>query len=527
MAFPFGQKDWVYQGCAWNPERKAAPGRMMSYDLDSVAHGTIMATTGAGKGAGVEIPNLCMNGLKRVNVLSQDPTGQNAKVSWRWRSTFSDVEFLNPEGLHDLPDSGCNPLLSVESMPHAMAVGEAFEEVRPDAREPFFSESTQKLIGAVVLGVCRGARANKQGPKLETVVKILMTDIEGFASAMALSGDYELQGLLARYAPKDGVETNRTIEAIKQTAHNAAAWALSASMRKSLSVEKGIDWTKLKHGKRPMTVYLILPADKLGPSIGAPWLKLMNISALNTLYRLGGGGPRKTLFMLSEFAAIGRLQAVITGLTQARKYQVRFLLVLQDTGQLESIYGKAAASTVIGNTGALLAFAPAPADNGTAEFLSLTGGTEWAAEPSVSDDPHDGRARVNYSLRERRIWSPDMVRSLPEYHGLAWRGGNARAQPVVCPPYFTGELDHWIGGRYDPDPYHPSAAAPKKAAPGRRVTGIAALSAMAIAGGVWLANASPHGQIWHPHGAPVVRADPPKENPPRHGSPRPRREARR
>ena len=483
--------DWVYQGCEWNPGADAAPGRMVTYDLDAVAHGTIMAQTGAGKGAGVEIPNLCMNGLRRVNVISQDPTGQNAKISWRWRSKFSDVEFLNPHGLHDLPDSGCNPMLSIESMEDAIAVGEAFEEVDHAAREKFFSESTQKLIGGVFLGVVRGARANKETPKVETAIKILMTDIEGFASAMALSGDYELEGLLSRYAPKDGVQTNRTIEAIKQTAHNAAAWALSASMRKSLSVDKGIDWTRLKHGKRPMTVYLILAASKLGPSTGAPWLKLMNISALNTLYRLGGGGPRKTLFMMSEFAAIGRLNAVITGLTQARKYQVRFLLVLQDTGQLESIYGKAAASTVIGNTGALLAFAPAPADNPTAEFLSLTGGTHWAVEPSISDDPQGGPARINYGLRERRIWSPDMVKSLPEYHALAWQNGSAQPQPVVCPPYFTGELDHWIRGRYDADPYHPSSSASPASRPGRRMVAASLAAAAVIGGGVWLAQARP------------------------------------
>jgi hypothetical protein len=87
-----------------------------------------------------------MDGLKRVNVISVDPTGQNACVTRRWRSTFSDVVFLNPHQLHGLPDTGCNPMLSVETFEHAMAVGETFEEVRADAREPFLSESRMREI---------------------------------------------------------------------------------------------------------------------------------------------------------------------------------------------------------------------------------------------------------------------------------------------------------------------------------------------------------------------------------------------
>jgi hypothetical protein len=76
---------------------------------------TLLGTTGCGKGATIEIPNLLMDGLKHVNVISVDSAGQNAPVTYRWRSTFSDAEFLNPHLLHDLPDTGCNPCLSVES----------------------------------------------------------------------------------------------------------------------------------------------------------------------------------------------------------------------------------------------------------------------------------------------------------------------------------------------------------------------------------------------------------------------------
>jgi type IV secretory pathway TraG/TraD family ATPase VirD4 len=512
--------DRFYVGREWNPVTGRI-GDARYFDLAKIPHMTLLGTTGCGKGATAEIPNLLMDGTKGVNVISIDSTGQNACVTQRWRSTFSDVRFLNPHGLHDLPDTGCNPLLSVESFEDAIAVGEAVEEVKPDAREPFFPESTQKLIGGVVLGVVRAKRARKETPTLEQVCKILLENLEGFASFMAQNGDPQLAGLLTRYAPKEGGQSNRTIESIKMTGSNAIAWMLSEPMRKSLSVDKGIDWTQLKHGSRPQTVYLILAADKLGPSTGAPWLRLMIVSALNSLYRLGGGG-RRTLFMLSEFAALGRLQPVIAGLGQARKYACCFApMVLQDSGQLESIYGKAAATTIIGNSGALLAFGPAPADVDTSEFLSRAAGTDWVPEPSISDDPHGGPARINIGMREQRVWRPDMIRSLPEFHALAWLSGNARPTPVYCAPYFTGELDRLIGGRYDADPYHPAGAAPSpKSRQVGKVTRIAALSAAAIAGGVWLSHASGHNGISDHSPAPAVeQMDPPQTNSPAHVSP--------
>jgi type IV secretory pathway TraG/TraD family ATPase VirD4 len=128
--------DRFYVGRAWNPVSGRTDDAVY-FDLDKIPHMTLLGTTGCGKGATIEIPNLCMDGLKHVNVISVDPTGQNACVTQRWRSTFSDVVFLNPHGLHRLPDTGCNPMLSVETFEDALAVGEAFEEVKPDARDPF------------------------------------------------------------------------------------------------------------------------------------------------------------------------------------------------------------------------------------------------------------------------------------------------------------------------------------------------------------------------------------------------------
>ena len=366
--------DTFYLGRCWNSENGRI-GRRVAFDLAKIAHMTLIGPTSCGKGATVELPNLLGDGMRHCNVISLDPTGQNFEVSWRWRSSFSDVLPLNPFKLHDGDDVGCNPLLSVETFEDAMAVAEAMMEVKPDAREPFFVESAQGLIAGVVLAVVRDCKTRKLTPTLMKVRKILTDNLEGFAAMMAGSGDFQLASLLGRFQKE-----NRTIDLIKQTADNASKWLLSAEIQKSLGVAEGegIDWTQLKHGRRPFSVFVILDADKL--LTFAPWLRLVLVSALNTLYRLGGGG-RKTVFMLSEMAALGRLQPVIAGLGQGRKYNIRFApMVIQNPSQLSAIYGRDDAGTVIGNSGCLLGFAPAPVDNESAEFLSRAAGTHWVPD---------------------------------------------------------------------------------------------------------------------------------------------------
>jgi type IV secretory pathway TraG/TraD family ATPase VirD4 len=510
--------DRFYLGLEWNPANGRI-GRPVSFDLDDIAHMTLLGPTGSGKGQ-IEIPNRLWDGLRNVNIIGVDPTGQNRAVTNRGRARFSDREELNPFELHG-KDSGCNPMLSVETSDDAMRLAEAVEEVPLAAHEPFWGQSSQGLIGGVILGVVRISKARNETPTLPTVREILTTELEAFAALMEQNGNAQLRSLLARFQKE-----NRTIDAIKLHADNATKWLLSDPIRKSLSVKKGegIDWKRLKTGPRPLTCDLILPIDFIVTH--ASWLKVMVVDALNTLYRIGDVKGRKTLFMLSEFASYGRVQPIVTALGAGRKMGIRLApIVIQDSGQLEAIYGRASATTIIGNSGCLLAFAPAPVDNDTAGFLSQAGGTEWVQSLSASDDPHGGRAHVTVNQHEERIWPEHKIRSLPPFCALAFRSGMA-PQPVYCAPYFKGQLDFLIGGRYDADPYHPAGAA---SSPRRRAGTMtrAAAAAAVIAGGAWLSSATGHGQIWHPHGAPVVQVDPPNNNPPAHAPPHHRATARR
>jgi hypothetical protein len=213
-------KDRFYFGKEWNPETRRR-GRAVYVDLDEVVNGVIMAQTGGGKGATIEIPARLLPGLEGVNIVGLDPAGQNAIVTRRWRSRFTDWQALNPFNVHDLGDVGCNPMLSVKTFEDAMRVGEAMQEVKPTTHEPFFPEAAQGLIGGTVLAVVRDCEG-KRTPTLEMVREILTCDLEGFAAHMDQGGDFQLKSLLNQFQ-----KSNRTIDSIKLNTHNATKWARS------------------------------------------------------------------------------------------------------------------------------------------------------------------------------------------------------------------------------------------------------------------------------------------------------------
>ena len=87
-------------------------------------------------------------------------------------------------------------------------------------------------------------------------------------------------------------------------------------------------------------MFVIVPAEFLEAQEGQVWLRLIIMAALRVLYGLAGRRRvKETVFMLSEFAALGKLKAIEAARSQGRKYGVRLWPVLQDIHQLRDLYG--------------------------------------------------------------------------------------------------------------------------------------------------------------------------------------------
>jgi type IV secretion system protein VirD4 len=455
--------------------RRGRVGRKYSYNLKS--HFTMLGTSGAGKGVTLEIVNLLL-GLRRSSIVSIDPSGQNACVCAEARRRFGHkVLCLNPFHLHvgtypDLQDVGFNPLIALDpTSPHffidAASLADALIAVEGDGQK-FFPESARGLLTWLIMFV---RLRYGQSAHLGMVRDMLTGDLRAAAEAAVATGHPRITSLAYKYTG----ELPRSLNDVVTTAETQTRWLLDDLMRASLSKD-GIDFACLKE-KPPKSVFLILPAGNELEFHGV-WLRVVISSALNALYRQGSSRGVPVIFMLSEFAQLGRLPSVLAAFGQARKYNLRLWTVLQNLGQIRDIYGQHGAETFIANSGCMLSFAAA--DPATAEFASLFSGEQSVLTMNASTDAHGGPAHINYGVQSERVWSPSQIRELPEFHALVWKSGQSKPQGVFLPPYWTSFACRRVMRQ---DPYNPMAGSTGwwVARQIGRVAGFAMAGALALA----------------------------------------------
>jgi type IV secretion system protein VirD4 len=457
-------KDEIHLGREWNPDTGRLGGPVT---CPLIGHFELLAPTGSGKGASLEIPNLCL-GLRGVSVLSIDPAGQNAAVCAEARRKMGhEVICLNPFDLHarrypDLQSAGCNPLAGFDRRSSLFyedcaAIGEAL--IKLEGKDPHWPESARGLITGLIMWEVVKAQAERRDPLLENVRSMLCEpeaeDADGnlvaglryHAERMIGSGHWQIGDLAGRFI-KEG---SREIDSIASTARTQTEWLLSEPMRADLC-KNGISWSQL--ADKLTTVFVILPAQFLESREGTVWLRLIIMAALRAFYeRAGRRRVDKTVFMLSEFAQLGELKAIESARGQGRKYGVMLWPVLQDIHQLAGLYGPKGPESFAGQCRAVFAFAPG--DWPSAEWMSRRSGERDAMLPSASES--DSGVSVNYSIHRERAWPPEKILGLPPFHGLVWYHGLARAVPVYAEPYVdrNGKIrPEYLRAGARPDPYH-------------------------------------------------------------------------
>jgi type IV secretion system protein VirD4 len=155
---------------------------------------------------------------------------------------------------------------------------------------------------------------------------------------------------------------DRELGAIRRTAKVQTDWLDSPQMRTDLRTG-AFDFARLK--ERPTTIYLALPPEFLA-SHGV-WLRMMVASILRPLLRSAGRPQVPVLFMLDEFAQLGRMEIIEDNYALMRGYGVKLWTIWQDLTQAKNLYGSRWES-FISNAGMVQSFAPQ--DMTTRDYLS-------------------------------------------------------------------------------------------------------------------------------------------------------------
>jgi type IV secretion system protein VirD4 len=430
-------------------------------------HAIIFGPTGTGKTTRFLMVDLLSDCLNDRSIIVVDPKGELAAVTLKHRHRLRghDVKILDPfgklhEAVKDRPDlygyliengltvsAGFNPLAVLDPKSptfydDAAAIGEAL--IKVEGKEPHWSESAQGLVVGLIMWekLRNGRNANLEN------VRALLTEADRYEDAagpdgkpvselvggmrmtareMVKDGGYEIASLAARFTR----ETNE-IASIRSTGDTQTRWLLSPRVRADLNKEPGIDFAQLK--KRPTTVYVILPAERMRTH--SVWLRLVIVSALRALYRPGG---LHTMLLIDEMAALGHLGPLEDAFGLVRGYKIQIAGFVQDLGQLKALYHERWES-FMANAGVVQGLAPN--DLFTADWMSRRAGQTTIAAKGISHSsgqaPRGGNETDSESWQQvaRARFLPNELFGFEKGQGLLWLAGLADSVKFSAPAYY-------------------------------------------------------------------------------------------
>jgi type IV secretion system protein VirD4 len=407
-------------------------------------HLLTLAPNRAGKGVSAIIPNLL---IWPGSLLVIDPKGENAAVTVRRRRAMGQkVHVLDPWGITGLEGARFNPLL--ELVPNSTDLAEdaallADSLVMPGSKadDEFWNGEARSLIAGLVMHIVTTELPEDR--HLGTLRAMLTLGEAEFAELLDdMIDNHAAGGLVARTARRLIQKTDRERSGVISTAQAQTHFLDSPRMTHVLGASS-FDLTDLKAAAT--TIYLVLPTDRLATH--GRWLRLVVGLAITALTRDRSTPEHPVLFVLDEFAALGRLQTIETAIGLLAGYGVLLWPILQDLSQLQDLYPKRWRS-FLANAGVVQAFGIN--DISTADYLSKMLGqrTVTVRQHGRSGESDRTRGSENYAVTGRPLLMPQEIMRLPPEKQLVLLTG----KPPILADRVRYFEDREFEGMFDRNP---------------------------------------------------------------------------
>ena len=326
--------------------------------------------------------------------------------------------------------------------------------VVPDSHDRHWSDSAQTLIRGVILHAAswHGYEGRRDLPMVRKLILHGSIDpvadvIDRGGAADDASSLLQLQQEMLANEDFDGLIQDAAADffdrpekergSVLSTARRNLDF-LSIPCLRDVLAGHDVDLADLKTEPRGLTLYLCLPANRMGK--GSRWLRLFINLALDAMEREAIVPDPPVIFLLDEFPVLGYLRQLEDAAGQIAGFGVRLWPILQDLGQLKALY-RDRWQTFIGNSQFVQVFGNN--DLETLKWVSERLGQTTVVVEEIAKTTHDQRQRgaTGESLRVQ-VQSLMTAEEVARYFGRHSQGKRQLIIRAGGDPIILGRIDY-------------------------------------------------------------------------------------
>lgn len=420
----------------------------------------LAAPTRSGKGVGIVIPN-CLNYSDSLVVLDIKLENFDKTAGFRAKSGQEVYLFApydecaaerQPGKAAPMRTHRYNPLGYVSEDPvdrigDIDSIAQAFYN-NPNSKDKFFDEQAKDLFRGITLLVL-------ETPGIPHTLGEVFRQSSGYGKALPEHLNEMIEKAKAEGRPYSD-ECVAAISRVCTLSDNTFA-GVKGSMQVPLmpwanarvdAATSANDFDLRDVRKRRMTIYVGITPNKLAEAkniINLFFDQLINLNT-KTLPQQDKSLKYQCLMILDEFTAAGKINQISQSISYQAGYNMRVLTIIQNKSQLEDVYGKPGALTLMSNNALMIMYAPSPVVQSDANEYSEMLGYQTVKNTSHSRSfGKQGSRSDSTSDQKRALMLPQELKEMDMWEEIV---SLEHTKPIRCAkikyfedPTFTARVD--------------------------------------------------------------------------------------
>lgn len=419
------------------PDKK---GLMIMHDDTDIDNQNVavIGSSGAGKSQAYVIPNLI--NVRNKSIIVTDPKGELYELTSQLKrdqgyKTYQ-VDFVN------FKQAKYNPLYYVETPLDAQKIANTiisnFEKGGDGGSGQFFKNSATNILAALIVYV--KAEYDRDEANLEKVVEVYdehIQDEDHFLKWVdKVPKDHPAKDLLNSIKEL----TDVTRKSVTSTLSNGFS-LFKLPQVKSMTSTSDFNFEDFIEEKAILYVKLSMEDDTFSPLTSVFFSQMLNIYYQIAQASSDNKLKRKVLFMLDEFANIGKLDNYSKVLATCRSLGLSMHTIIQNKAQLEkkSMYGKDEATDILGNHDTTILLRADKKDTNTTKWISDTLGDTTISQKKNDITKSKGgiSKQLGDNFIKRPLMTPAEIGSLKKKECIVLISGH---DPLFLDKAFQGKV---------------------------------------------------------------------------------------